>query len=435
MNLFVASLVLATIPALGLAQEAPPKESSYDASVGLRVDCLNSFNLDKGSSQACFQLTGLRLKVSDRLTPDVSALVVLDPFGTPLHHLRQTPFRDDVPINADSKFVVLDHYELRWEPRPNLEFTLEEYSGSAYLPSASGLALAGQLSTLGWDQMVLSVNYNLQLLEGVRIKFAGGNGEGERFSNTDPQQFFGFEVTTRVVEGIGVHLGLSEDGNSAGSEQYDWLINRYQSDCGIDITAQADKQGFSSQRVAAAIFMDGKFPSARGLKMAVGWQRNVDSDLDKQSNLYPTQSQLDDCVSLDPSLVFVEDPDNEDVNAVQRVTLSLSASYRILDKFFFGLDFERRRIDSGNVRLFQQCDGYQGVACPVTLRGERSNKLIDSAYTLGGGVDLDRGLTLSIEYHTRNYDKKYTKFYFPGRKGKASDSLELFNARIAYHWK
>jgi hypothetical protein len=436
-------VVAAASAGTAAAQDAAPPQASATApselvptgapavsALGVRVDCLHNFNLDKGAAQECFKVTGLRLTVQQTLSPQVTARLRLDPFASPDASRANSPIARKADAPGATPAEVVDDYALVWSPRPNLDVAVESYDGAAKVPSVSGLALANGYADTGWRQTALTVTYNLSTFTDMRVKFAAGNGEGETFRNLDPQQFAGFEVDATVIKGVRAQLGASLDGNNVGSETWKSTLAEYaESDCYASGAGEPAKLGYSMQRIAAGVMLDGQLPGAEGLRVGLGWQRNVASDLDKKRAFGPSEEDLaktnDDgtlkCKTLDVDQVFVEDAGS--ANSVQRTTFGFNAQYRLLERYFVGVDYTSRRVDTGSVKLFK------------LENGDEFNNLTQSAYTFGGGMDLTPGLVLTVEYAKADLDRKYTQVYYPDRSGKTSDAIEYFNARLAYNWQ
>lgn len=408
-------------------------ESSDDVQsiqrVGVRMDCLTDLNRDKGETQPCFSVSGVRYRHHEILSPKLRAKIAFDPLASV--NDDDHPDRSLTPLVKDTDLFLVNRYAFIWVPRPHLEVGIEEHYSVTSIPDASGLSMAGSLSAKPWSQTALSVTYNLSAFLGTRVKFVAGNGEGENLVNMDPQQYFGFMVDANVFEGMNFRIGGSLDGNSLGSAQYEWRLSRFRTVCGIDFT-DIPKQGFSAQRLAVGLELDGKWAVARGLKVGLGWQRNIAADLSKGTASLPSIAELEQCPRLAIENLVVEDAEGDAVNTVQNRVIGLSASYRILDTYTIGFDYESRLVDSGSVQLFRACDGFSGTTCAAP--GETSNNLTQSAYTIGGGMDLVDKLTLTLEYNKTSFDQHYTQFYYVGRGDKATDTSELFNARIAYNW-
>lgn len=418
-------------PQVTPAAVAPVQEQTTQTSLAVRVDCLHDFNIDKGSSQDCLKLTGLRLSILHRQSNELRGRFRLDPFSTPASSRAETPLRSGLPPPEATPLGIIDDYGLIWSPRPNLEVAIESYDGSAKVPSMSGLSLANSLTDNGWKQTALTVTYNLSTLTDMKVTFAAGNGEGENGRNLDPQQYFGFAVDASIFKGVHAGFGVSLDGNSAGSDESTYLTTRYAERCGYDQTGVKPRIGHSTQRMAAGVGLDGTLVAAPGLRAGLGWQRNVLSDLDKDALGGASLEDLSRCARLDPGTVFV-DGTADTVNTVQRTTYVINASYRIFDRYFVAADYTTRNIDAGSVELFQLCDGYTGTTCAAP--GSRENTLSQDAFTFGGGIELADGLRLTLEYFKTSYDKKYTQVFYDARDGKASEDREVFNARVSANW-
>lgn len=404
------------------------------STIGLRFDCLHDFNRDKGSSQSCLTVRNLRYGVEEQLSPQVKGRLVLDPFGSVAAAKADTPLYESVPQVKDTPFVLVDDYAIIWTPRANLEVAAESYPGSARIMQVSGLATAGSFGDTGWKQTALTVAYSLPAFTDMKVKLAAGNGEGENGKNLDPQQYFGFEVGAAPLKGVRANLGVSFDGNNVGSAEYAFLQNRLAVHCpAMRTRAEAPKLGYSTQRIAAGLGLDGSLPAAEGLKLALGWQRNVFSDLDKARASGPALAELDSCDQLDIDSVFVEDPLGEAVNTVQRTTIELSVQYRLFGDYFFAADYAQRHVDTGSVQLFKTCRGFTGQSCSAP--GSGSNALSQTAFSVGGGIELAGGFVMTLEYNQTDYDKTYAQAFYADQNGKTSDTLDLFDARLSYNWQ
>src|SRR5690606_23826718 len=95
--------------------------------------------------------------------------------------------------------------------------------------------------------------------------------------------------------------------NDVGSEEYNYLAKKYLDDCGIDLATTKPKLGHSTQRLAAGLALDGTMSGVEGLKVGLGWQRSVMSDLDKTRRSAPTETDLAKCRRIDVDTIFVED--------------------------------------------------------------------------------------------------------------------------------
>ena len=426
-----AGLMIFTYSAYGQEQVAPNTASSSatsDINLGFRFDCLHSFNSDKGASQSCLNVSGIALTYQDQLSSTLGGFVLLNPLAPASANLDY-PISEGVPKRVDTELGIVADYALEWTPRPNLTLAVENYSGATSIPEASGLSLAQPFADAGFDQVAFSITFNLPALHDIGVKFVGGNGEGELVSNQDPQQYFGFEASGELTTGLIASFGTSFDGNNIGSLAYDLEKAAYGSGCGDSITSATS--GYSTQRLAAGLHLDGNFPGMRGLQIGLGWQRNTQTDLNSNSASAPSLADFGapNCL-FDISTVFVEVPGQ--VNTVERTVIGLSASYRVLDTYFLGVDYQTRTVDAGSAELFRSCRGFENRLCSVL--GDSTSTLNQTGLTLGGGLDIDQNVSLTIEYHKQKYDSSYVKAHFVDREKKRSDTLELFNARLAYNW-
>lgn len=416
------------------ASPVPASAPETKTNLGFRVDCVHDFNLDKGAAQNCLSVSGLRFNVQHQQADKVRGMIQLDPFGTPRISRRNTPSLENTPEARDSALGIVDDFSVIWQPRPNLEVAVEDYEGAAHMPSTSGLAMGGFFDETGWKQTALTVTYNLAVPAEMRVRFAAGNGEGETVGNLDPQQYFGFDLDAKVGKGVHVNFGVSLDGNDVGSEEYDYLANKYLEDegCAIDLSKTQAKLGHSTQRLAGGVSLDGTTTGVEGLKLGLGWQRSVMSDLDKKRRSAPTETDLAKCRRIDVDTVFVEDS-GEAVNTVQRTVYGFNVNYRLFTSYFVAFDYETRRIDTGSVKLFEVCKGYTDGVCTAAT-GDRRNKIQQDVFAVGGGLDLEKDLRLTVEYAKESFDKQYSQVFFYNQDGKVSESRELFNARLAYNF-
>ncbi len=390
--------------------------------VSLRVDCTSNLQDTSNSIQACLTLSGLRLTLQHQENEEFYSFLQLDPFGTPVASLRNTPHFSiaKVPFNRDvnASRSLIDDFGVYWQFRQNLRLGLEEISGTTLLPNSSGLAFGSRLQDIGWDQLALTALYNLPALAGIEVLLAIGNGEGESYQNLDPQQFGGLQIKAHVAEGFYIQGGLSFDGNNAGS---DALTATY--------GAVSEGRLFSTERQAFIVGLDGTRPGLRGLVASIGWQRNQISDLDKDNLVLPSDAVFNEQDSWDANNLLVES--DEKAIQIRRTTVNLSLSYKILDTYFIGADFENRMIDTDEVQGFTSCRVIDSSGC-IDPVGQ--NKLEQAAFTVGLGMSMGEKAKLVVEYHESRYDKLYQYFNHAGPNDQKAKSTELANVRITYQW-
>lgn len=400
----------------------PPMHSTVEGT----VDCTHNFNFNKGATQDCVNLTQLKLSLDSSLSKNVIASLTLDPYGSPIRRRESLPSEHDFEIpGRDGHFnYPIDQYRLLWKFRPNLNLSIEKFSGTTDIPSLSGLASASSFNNAPWDQTAIVAEYHLPPLDGVTVTLAVGNGEGEMNRNLDPQQYGGVAIIAGLTPGIKTKLGLSYDGNNAGSESYTWM---FENNGTANVTSL---RGFSTQRMVGAFMLDGNAPGARGLKAAVAIQKTIKNDLDKSVASVPTDFYDTTLRRFDLSDIFIENPDNKS-ESLETLVFNANASLQILAKYFIAVDYESRTTKTSSLAFFIRCADQRSGTCQ-DLDG-RTTHVLQTAYTLGGGIALDEGLRLTVEYHASSYDKLYANFNYQQGNEKYSRSREIFNARLEFH--
>ena len=190
--------------------------------------------------------------------------------------------------------------------------------------------------------------------------------------------------------------------------------------------------GWSVRRMSVGLGTNGFLPFASGLKVGLGWHRSLYSHIDKDKPDQPTTTDLEKCNQLDPDILLIEDPDKETANTMEHMVTGINGSYRILDSWFLGFDYESRTIRS-DIPYFQICQGYEQGQC--LNPSSAGNTIKQWAWSVGGGTDLTEGLRLAFSYTSSSFDQLYKKIYYVGRGGKTSRSRDLFSVRLAYNWK
>ena len=408
----------------------PFPEAKHYASIGVRLDCNHDFNRNPGDTQDCFSLTGLRLDLKEQFKPGLYGQLVFNPFASLSRHWDKRIDSTDHPLAKDSELGMIESFRVEWLARPRLAVGLELYEGATFYPDNSGLPYAAGLWDSGWKQTAVSVTYFLSMLEGSRVRFVGGNGEGEILRNSNPQRYFGFEFQSEVIRGVEVRGGMSTSGNQTGSESMRWSRQQYAKNCGITEFPDSE-MGYSARRMSVSVHTNGLLSFARGLRVGLGWHKSLYSQIDKDKPSQPSISELENCSRLDPDLLFIEDPTQNHANTMEYVVTGINGSYRILDTWFLGFDYESRTISS-DISFFQRCETYESNQCIGPAAAEKS--LQQWAWSAGGGADLSEGLSLAFAYHSASFAHLYKKIYYEGRGGKASRSRDLFSVRFSYNW-
>lgn len=405
------------------ASEAAPTPSPLAVNLGATFDCTHNFNRNKGSTQGCVDISSINLALRQSLSPQVSALVILDPFGTPVKNRAHLPhLTDQESPGRDGTFkYALDFFRFNWRFRPSLDLRLEQFSGTASLPSTSGLAMASSMQGAPWDQLALVAEYHLPPLDGIAVTLALGNGEGERLHNMDPQQYGGIGILAGIMPGFKIKLGLSYDGNNYGSESFEWLVG--------SVSAEEPKLGFSTQRMVAALILDGNHPQARGLKGALGFQKTTKNDLSKNQHTLTPDFYASTSRRIDLNDLYVESPDDR-AETLTHAVVAANFSFLVLAKYFVAFDYESRTSELSSMQFFIECVDPADPACQQVA--SQSNKIRQTSYTAGGGLLLSDGLRFSIEYASGSYDRLYKDFNFREGSERISKTRELIQARLTF---
>lgn len=391
--------------------------------VNLKVnaDCLSRISHNTGATQDCITIHALKLNFKKAISESVSASLTIDPLATPVASLKDTPRGSwlELPTYDQIGQPIVDDFSIQWKLRDNLTLAIENFAGTTSLPKMSGLALASRFQDIGWEQTALTAKYDLEVLEGLEVLLAIGNGEGERMKNMDPQQYGGIKLSLEFLKGAFIETGLSLDGNNMGSEQYNWLYK-----------SSSDKRGFSTERRAIAIGLDGTSPFLRGLKLSVGLHQSRLTDLDEKQAVLPSAPVFQEGISIDVNNLLAESVNS--TNQIKRDVIDLSASYRIVDTYEIGLNFEKRTIDTSEIDAFTICGKIKEEQC---IDGETlANKLTETAFSFGVSQNLDEALAIGIAYHNSFYDRLYRFFNHSGSDNEKIRSWEVVNIRMSYNW-
>jgi len=405
------------------AAEATPTHPSSAVNLGATFDCTHNFNRNKGATQGCVDISSINLALRQSLSPQVSALVILDPFGTPVKNRAHLPrLTDQETPGRDGTFkYALDFFRLSWRFRPSLNLRLEQFPGTASLPSTSGLAMASSMQGAPWDQLALVAEYHLPPLDGITVTLALGNGEGERLHNMDPQQYGGISILAGITPGFKMKLGLSYDGNNYGSESFEWLVGSVASD--------DPKLGFSTQRMVVALILDGNHPQARGLKAALGMQKTTKNDLSKNQHTLTPDFYASTSRRLELNDLYVESPDDR-AETLTHAIVAANFSFLVLAKYFVAFDYESRTSELSSLQFFSECADPADPTCQQIA--SQSGKIQQTSYTFGGGLLLSDGLRFSMEYASAAYDQLYKNFNYREGSDRISKTRELIQARLTF---
>lgn len=418
-----------TSAALAVEQANAEEDATQQIRAGLAVDCTRDLNTPSAQAQPCLKVHGIGLSLMHRSSPSLTARLEINPFRRAVASTRSHPqprlgsaaTRSPSTAAQGSEAIALSDavgIGVAWTPRPHLSVSLETFAGAAWFEGSSGLPQGSQFMDSGWDQLALVLRYQLQIGSGVEVLFAGGNGEGERLANLDPQQYFGFGARIQTVTGLWIHGGFSVDGNNGGSAEHSSTYP------GSETT-----QGFAVRRFSVALLADGRIETARGLKVSLGLQDVLGTDISPDTRGFADQGSSD-VWPIDPLELWIESNDPSEANRISRRTWSASASYRILDTLFFGGGIELFSWTSSAASLQGPC---RNSTDPCDDR-EELKEIRASHSSVGLGIDLDQGFVATLDYGRTAYDEPYESAYFVGSTGSRTQVGDSVSLRLAYNW-
>lgn len=382
--------------------------------VSVRFDCLHNDTQNKGSTQGCITLSDLKIHHTNKIDDDTKLMVELNPFGSPVPSMSHLVEQNDAPLPSidDSSALIFSNYALVWQFRPRLSLAIRHFANRIPAADIHQLATGSRFSYTGWGQTALTATYTLGKDADSIVQLAIGNGEGEPTRNLDPQQYGSLFMKTKLIEGFHIEMWGSFDGNTYGSETNTYIYGADPSET---------KAGFSNQRIAVSLILDGRWSYIPGLKGSLSWLQTTAKDLDKNITSIDPESYANNRRYINGDLL-IEDPTGQASNQVETTVYDVSLSYAIMATHFLALNYEMRTIDSGDVAFF------------VDEGGSSHKNLTQLGYTFGAGIQLSQELLAIVEYRAENYNKTYTRFNFAGDGDKRARNLNLYNVRIAYQW-
>jgi hypothetical protein len=417
----------------GAASGASTGLTSPPLALAMRFDCMHDFNASSGAAQNCISISGLRLTLSEQAAPNLRASLRLDPFSTPRPSRAESPLRTQLPSTSDTALGIVDQFKVVWTARPSLDLAIQSFDGAALPQTVSGLALGNQFMDAGWKQTALTLDYTLNVPMPLNVMLVAGNGEGQTLRAVTPQQYFGLQARMTIERYISLMLGVSANGNDAGSEESIYARKRVQADCSLTVNNGSSPHGHSTRRMAVGVVADGGIVGLDGFKVGLAWQGNTTKDLAINMSGDPTVSQLEQSrCQLDPDLVFIQQ--SGVLGSWRRTIVDASLKYRFSSGFFLAADYTTRRLSTNGSGTFKVCESDVDNQCLGQATGGQ-NQLNQAAWTAGVGATLAPDLQLTLEYYTASYDENYAHFYYAGANGRADKDFSLFNARLAYRWQ
>lgn len=357
----------------------------------------------------CPKLSHFESQVTLKPTDKTEARLSYDPAQS-----RKATWYDSLDLhqqNLPPQRSWLSDYGFGYDIDPRWSLHVEDSSGTTLLPNASYLAFANKLQDIGWKQTASRLSFDhSDIFEGDLLV---GLGEGERLSADDGDLFYGARLKWYWQKALALQLAYSRDKNSLPEDAVWWR------------DARGDlHKGFSNQRLAASVSLNGKAPSLRGLEADLGWQRNEIEQSRTQDFLRAPAS-----FAFDPTEILSQDQGGH--GATKREAWQLSASYRILAEYLVAFHTGEFKASFDDAVL-QYCALDSDGNCVEAAEKSRSLKLREWTYGLGK-IDSD-GWTFLLESHQERYNRLYQNYHFLKGSGVRQKSMRLVQARINWNW-
>jgi hypothetical protein len=284
------------------------------------------------------------------------------------------------------------------------------------LPDASGIAFARSLQDTSWDQTALRYTLLSPDVGLLAASFIAGLGEGEVFQENDSQPYLGFLGRVEIAESTSLQFGWSNDKNYLQGSALYWVDHPRRREV---------SRGFSASRYAASLFLDGTHPKARGLRLALGWQRSVikGPSLPPEYLTSPTEYAIDPTEALAESLGAR--------SSLSRESIHLSGSYLILGTYLLSFHQADLKVDLGDSGSFLACDTLDSMGvCVGNAKPASSFRVRDLGY--GIGKRTEDSWSLLLESYQQKYDQLYQTYHFAPGRDQRRPSFRLLQLRLDY---
>ncbi len=364
-------------------------------------------HLDLGSRTLCPKLTHLHLGYRSDFDEGPHWRLIYDPL-----HPQKATWNDTKSLEVQylpEHHSWLSDYALRFSLGSAMELSFENWSGTTLLPDASGISFSRALQDTSWDQSAARLTWVNPDLRIFAMSFVLGLGEGERFSETDSKPYYGFLARTELAPALSMQGGWSYDSDFLSSDALPWVEH---------LERQRASHGFSAERQSLALFLDGSYPKARGLRLSAGWQRTRIHGPAADTGVSP-RATSPVSLALDPTEVIAEALGAR--SDLTRETQSLSASYLILGSYVLAFHkqiFQAKLHGSG---MFSSCSALDADGlCAGPAQPQSSLRV--NALGYGIGRMKEDSWTLMLESFQEQYDKLYQVYHFaPGRNDRQKD--------------
>ncbi len=387
-----------------------------------RVSCPQNLNKATGGSQNCLSMQAAGFNLAHVSTEGIKSNLAFNPYAPLNTQFEKKPFLNDRPLIGNSELLFLEDFSFTTDIKPKLALSFLSHDGVTRVPDTSNLLLASSFQDSGYKQLAVALNVTLDyILSGANIGLFFGNGEGQLLVKKNPQRYSGVYAQVFLQKGLFLKIAGSNDGNNFGSDGEKWFLQGMKKSCAME-QDPSRKKGFSTRRFALGLELDGSKPALRGLKAGIGYQKNFFDDQDPNVSIVDYHS----CSELDIDQFFYPKAKTKVATTV------LNASYRILDRYIIGIDYNHRDIQTSQPALFQECKADELNGPCSSLTSPKPN-LSQWGMTFGLGLQLNTNLLVVFEYSYLAYDKLYQHFYYKDKNDGRVKNVDYLNGSVSYN--
>jgi hypothetical protein len=312
-----------------------------------------------------------------------------------------------------------DRYALRFRASDAVEMSLENWYAATLIPDASGLSYAHALQDSGWSQTAIRLSV-IDLDTPVNSwSLIAGLGEGERFQDRDHKPYLAFMLRREVSEGLEWQGAYSMDPDSMEGEQFYWL-NREE--------RAAASEGFKTERQALSLILTGQHRKARGLRAAIGVQRNLIRGPKTPAAVPPVSTREG---PFDLTEILAENWGMK--SDIERRTLAFSASYLILAEYLLAFHHQTLDVRLGADAKTRACSGLDLEGRCLEGASEHAHLRLQEQ-TYGLGYISESGWSLFMENFSVKYDRLYELYHFAPGEDKRQRAHSFTQFRLTWDW-
>ncbi|MDQ3234813.1 MAG: hypothetical protein M3Q07_23655 [Pseudobdellovibrionaceae bacterium] len=356
---------------------------------------------------------GLRMPWGDRLSLQL---------GWDPGHVDKPTWEDTYEVLGQTlppRRTWFDRYALRFKATDAVEVSLENWSAATLLPDASGLSYAHALQDSGWNQSALRISVIDPDQPINSWSVITGLGEGERFEDRDHKPYLALMLRRELSEGLEWQGAWSLDTDSMEPEQFYWLDT---------VERQAASEGFRTERQALSLILTGQHRKVRGLRAAIGWQRNRIRGPQTPAAVTPLPVEEG---PYDPTEILAENWGMR--SDLERRTLAFSASYLILAEYLLAAHHQQLDVKLGADAQVRACHSLDPEGRCLEAPTEHG-QLRMQEQTYGIGRISERGWSLFVENFSVKYDRLYELYHLAPGSDRRQRSLSFTQLRLTWSW-